>query len=93
MSADRINGSADPIRPTGPRVRFDKGDTSNPLSYSLICGCGAYLNVLGVLRANEAGQRSCYCPKCKHATCVDARGQIISYSPYDLAKKTIPLSS
>ena len=44
--------SADTDKRTGPRVRFDQGDTSNPLSYSLICGCGAYLNVLGVLRAN-----------------------------------------
>lgn len=60
------------------------GNASSPFDYSLFCGCGAFLGVLGGFRANEAGQRSCYCPKCEHCTIISATGQILAHKPYDI---------
>jgi len=62
------------------------GDSSNPIAYDLRCGCGVLLGCLGIFKPNPEGQRSSYCPKCKHATCVSATGQILSYTPYDITK-------
>jgi hypothetical protein len=83
----------------GPRVEYvgkevnGIGDRSNPVSYNLYCGCGVLLSCLGVLRPNAAGQRSCYCPKCKHATMVGPSGQILGYAPFDITKTPAPRSS
>ena len=90
-------------RSGGPKVRFDgdkagigisrSGDTSSPFNYSLICGCNAFLGIIGAFRPNAEGQRSCYCPKCKHAIILSGQGQVLSYAPYDITKTPPPASS
>ncbi len=83
--------------PSGaPHVRFDgnqaglaigkSGDTSSLFDYSLICGCGAFLGVLGGFKPNASGERTCYCPKCKHAIGVSKTAQILFYNPHDITK-------
>lgn len=83
----------------GPRLRYDgntaglsavggtrAGDINSPFDWSVICGCNAFLGVLGSFMANTAGQRSLYCPKCCHLTVVSKEGQIQLHAPHDITK-------
>lgn len=88
----------EPNKVTGsPYLRFDgnkaglggrstSGDTNSPHDYSLICGCGTFLGVLSLFKPNEAGQRSCWCPTCKHGVAIGKEGQVLSYFPHDVTK-------
>jgi hypothetical protein len=79
-----------------PYLRFDgnkagigrsaSGDTNSPHDYMLVCGCGASLGVLSMFSPNTAEQRSCWCPKCRHAVAIGKEGQILSYFPHDPTK-------
>ena len=79
-----------------PYLRFDgssaglgrrsSGNLSSEFDQSLICGCGAYLGVLGGFRVNRGGQRSCYCPVCAHAIVMSRDGQILRYGPHDITR-------
>lgn len=84
----------------GPFLRYDGnmaglvgagkkagGDVNSEFDHSIICGCGAYIGVLGAFQKNESGQRSPYCPECKHLIIVSKEGQIVHYSPYDIAQR------
>lgn len=56
------------------------GDTASLNDYTLICTCKTELGPVSGFRPNDAGQRSVYCPKCQHITCVDKEVKIVGYT-------------
>lgn len=86
-----------------PHLRFDgklagvgtskSGNTNSPFCYSIICGCGAFIGVLGIFRRNDSGQRTPYCPICKHIIVLDKDDKVVAYQPYDISKQPPQRSS
>jgi hypothetical protein len=86
MSAQSVS------RRTGARVEFHGegaglgrvergGDASSPFNYMVFCQCNLELGSLGAFKANEAGQRSVYCPQCQNVVIIDDKAQILAVRP------------
>jgi hypothetical protein len=67
-----------------------RGGNANSLTdYSLVCTCQSELGPVMGFFPNANGDRTVYCPQCKHVTIVDRDGKIAAYvpAPKDLIAK------
>ena len=66
------------------------GNANSAFDYTLYCKCKAAdgkqvcLGPLGRFRQNESGERTAYCPHCKHITVVSDNGQVKLHMEYRL---------
>jgi len=78
MSTLRFDGAGAGLR------RQLGGDNNSAYDYTVICQCKTELGPLGKFTQNEGGERSIYCPACKHLTVFNKDGQVLRCAEFDL---------